>query len=92
MLPYVLRYNESANADRQRLVAEAMGHPGERAADVVSKFISDLGLPRRLSEVKVSPDQFRAIAEHTAHDPWLYTNPRKMTGVDDVMELLNAAA
>ena len=92
MLPYVLRYNESANADRQRLVAEAMGHPGERAADVVSAFISELGLPRHLSEVKVNRDQFRAIAEHTAHDPWLYTNPRKMTGVDDVMEILNAAA
>jgi maleylacetate reductase len=92
MLPYVLRYNERANGERQRLVSEAMGHPGTPAADVVASFIAELGLPRHLSEVKVSREQFRAVAEHTAHDPWLYTNPRKMTGAEDVMEILEAAA
>ena len=30
MLPSVLRYNESVNADRQALISEAMGQPGRR--------------------------------------------------------------
>src|SRR5262249_39759365 len=32
MLPHVLRYNRPANAGRQGLVAEAMGHAGKDAA------------------------------------------------------------
>jgi alcohol dehydrogenase class IV len=28
MLPSVMRWNKSANADRQALIASAMGHPG----------------------------------------------------------------
>ena len=53
MLPPVLRYNRSVNAERQKLVAEAMGHPGEDAADVIAAFVKGLGLPGRLSEVGV---------------------------------------
>jgi maleylacetate reductase len=92
MLPHVLRYNRTANAERQRLVADAMGHPGEDAADVVSGFIRELGLPRTLREVDVTRERFAAIAEHTMHDAWLYANPRKMTKPEDVMEILEAAA
>jgi maleylacetate reductase len=92
MLPHVLRYNEPANAERQRLVSEAMGHPGEPAADVVSAFIGELGLPRSLREVDVTRERFDAIAEHTMHDAWLYANPRKMSKPEDVLEILAAAA
>ena len=28
MLPHVLRFNEPVNADRQKWVSEALGHPG----------------------------------------------------------------
>jgi maleylacetate reductase len=92
MLPHVLRYNESANAERQRLVSEAMGYPGKPAADVISAFIGDLGLPRSLREVDVTRERFDAIAAHTMHDAWLYANPRKMTRPEDVLEILEAAA
>lgn len=92
MLPPVLRYNKPANAERQRLVAEAMGHPGEDAADVIAAFVAQLGLPGRLSEVNVGRDQFAMIADHAMHDSWLHTNPRKITRVDQVMEILETAA
>jgi maleylacetate reductase len=92
MLPHVLRYNRPAIAERQRLVAEAMGHPGEDAADVISAFLGELGLPRRLGEVKVTREQFAAIAEHTMHDAWLHTNPRKISTPEQVLEILDAAA
>ena len=92
ILPHVLRYNQAANAKRQEKVAAAMGHPGENAADVVSAFIGELGLPRTLAEVDVTRDEFGKIAEHTMHDEWLTTNPRKMDRIEQVVEILEAAA
>jgi maleylacetate reductase len=92
MLPSVLRYNLSVNADRQRLVAEAMGQPGKPAADVVAGFIASLGLPGSLKDVGVEPARFREIAEHAMHDEWLHMNPRKITSPEQVLEILEAAA
>ena len=92
MLAPVMRYNRSVNIDRQRLVAEAMGHPGEDAADVIAAFVSALGLPGRLGDVGVKREQFAMIADHAMHDSWLHTNPRKITNVEQVLEILEAAA
>ena len=92
MLAPVLRYNRSVNAERQRLVAEAMGHPGEDAADVIAQFVAELGQPGKLSEVGVTRDQFAMIADHAMHDSWLHTNPRKITSVEQVYEILELAA
>jgi maleylacetate reductase len=91
ILPHVLRYNHSANAKRQEKVAAAMGHPGGNAADAVSAFIGDLGLPRRLAEVDVARADYGKIAEHTMHDEWLHTNPRKIDRIEQVVEILEAA-
>lgn len=92
MLPNVLRYNHPVNAERQQLVAEAMGHPGKDAADVIAAFIADLGLPGRLSEVGVKREQFAVIAAHSMHDRYIHVNPRKITQVEQVLEILEAAA
>ena len=45
MLPSVMRWNKPANADRQALIANAMGHPGKDAGDVLDDFIRGLGMP-----------------------------------------------
>lgn len=92
MLAPVLRYNRAVNAERQRLVAEAMGHPGEDAAEVIAAFVAGLGLPGRLADVGVKREQFAMIADHAMHDSWLHTNPRKITEVAQVMEILESAA
>ena len=92
MLPHVLRYNRPANADRQRLVAEAMGHPGEDAADVIAAFVADLGLPGRLAEVGVEREQFAVIAANTMRESLLHVNPRKISRPEEVLEILDAAA
>jgi len=92
MLPNVLRYNRSANAERQRLVAEALGYPGKDAADVVGDLISELGLPRRLADVGIAPDKFALIATTVMHDRWLHTNPVKITSPEQVLKILEAAA
>jgi maleylacetate reductase len=91
-LPHVLRYNRSVNAERQRSVAEALGRPGEDAADVVAALVAELGLPSRLSEVGVGPEHFQMIAEHVMHDSWLHANPRKIHSQEQVLEILRAAA
>ncbi|MPZ44149.1 MAG: iron-containing alcohol dehydrogenase [Betaproteobacteria bacterium] len=92
MLPHVLRYNRAVNAERQRLVAAAMGHPGEEAGDVIAALVAELGLPGRLSEVGVGAEQFPVIAANALHDSWLHTNPRRITSAEQVLELLEAAA
>jgi maleylacetate reductase len=92
MLPHVLRYNRQANAARQALVAEAMGHPGKDAADVLAAFLTELELPQNLRAVDVTRERFGAIVEHTMHDEWLHSNPRKITKPEQVLEILDAAA
>jgi maleylacetate reductase len=91
MLPHVLRFNAAVNAERQALVSEAMGHPGTPAGDVVAGLIAGLGLPGRLRDVGVKPEQLDRIAELSMHDRWIHTNPRKIDGPPVVRELLDAA-
>jgi len=91
MLPHVLRFNHPVNAERQALVSAALGRPGDPAAEVVSGLIAALGLPQRLRDVDVKPEQLDRIAELSMHDRWIHTNPRKIDGPPVVRELLDAA-
>ena len=63
MLTAVMRWNKPVNAERQALVAAAMGHPGEDAGDVLDAFITALGMPRRLGAVGIGPESFARLAE-----------------------------
>ena len=63
MLPAVMRWNKTANAERQALVAEAMGQAGKDAGDVLDAFIRGLGMPRSLQDVRIGPEHFDDIAE-----------------------------
>jgi maleylacetate reductase len=92
MLPAVMRWNARDNADRQMIVAAAMGHPGHDAGDVLDAFIRSLGMPRSLADVRVSPDHFDAIAEQAMRTPWVPRNPRKIEGPAQVREILTLAA
>ena len=92
MLPHVMHYNRQVNAELQARVAEAMGRAGEDAGDVIGDFVSALGLPRRLSEVGVTREHFRTIAEHCMHEDWTPANPRKIDSPEQIIEILAAAA
>lgn len=92
MAPYVLAFNEPVNGERQTRISAAMGQPGRPASEVVDAFIRGLGMPRRLSEVGVGEDRLRQVAEYTMLDLWARTNPRPITGPDDVMQILRLAA
>jgi maleylacetate reductase len=91
MLPHVLRFNDSVNHEKQMRVSEALGQAGEPAADAVAGLIAGLGLPTRLRDVGVKPEQLDLIAENSMHDRWIHTNPRKIEGPAVIRTLLDAA-
>jgi maleylacetate reductase len=92
MLPSVMRWNKSANAERQALVAAAMGKPGKDAGDVLDDFIRGLGMPRSLGEVKVGREHFERIAQQAMGTPWVPRNPRPIPGPAEVQQILELAA
>ena len=92
MLPAVMRWNAPDIAERQTIVAAAMGFPGKDAADVLDAFIRSLGMPRSLAEMRVSPEHFDAIAEQAMRTPWVPRNPRKIDTPAQVREILLLAA
>jgi maleylacetate reductase len=91
MLPHVLRFNATVNAERQAWVSEALGRSGVAAADAVAELVSGLGLPGRLRDVGVRREQFDTIARESMHDHWVHTNPRRIDGPAAVRELLERA-
>ena len=92
MLPFVMKWNKSANADRQALIAAAMDHPGADAGDLLDRFIGDLGMPRRLSAVNVGREHFERIAKQAMGTPWIPRNPRPIPAPAQVLEILELAA
>ena len=87
-----MRWNRPVNAEKQALVAAAMDHPGEDAADVLDAFIAGLGMPRSLSAVDVRADTFERVAEQAMGTPWVPRNPRRIDGPAQVREILELAA
>lgn len=82
MLPHVLRFNSAVNPERQALVSEALGHPGEPAADVVAGLIAGLGLPQRLRDVDEtgSARPHRRIVDARPLDPHQSAQDRRSGG------------
>jgi maleylacetate reductase len=50
-----------------------------------------LGLPTRLRDVGVKPEQLDLIAQNSMHDRWVHTNPRTIDGPAVIRTLLDAA-
>ncbi len=93
MLPAVMRWNRAANAERQAMVAAAMGRPGEEdAGGVLDALIAGLGMPRSLSAVGIGAEHFDRIAEQAMSTPWVPRNPRRIDGPAQVREILELAA
>ena len=91
MLPWVMQWNKSVNADRQEIVSEALGKPGADAGELLYGLIGGLGMPRCLSDVDVTEEQFELLAVNTMDGRWTATNPHKIKGPEMVMEILRLA-
>lgn len=91
MLPHVMRYNVSATAEKQALIADALGHHGGKAADAMASLIADLGQPTRLRDVGVREDQLDQIAEGALQNHWVQANPVPLETPRKLRALLDAA-
>ncbi len=97
MLPHSMRFNAEASADRQALIAQAMGldtaemtdlDAALAAADAVEKLRVSLGLPGRLRDVGVPEEGLELIAAATLQVRALSTNPRPVTVAGPIMTVL----
>jgi len=100
MLPHAMEFNLPVAAERLELVAEAAGldrlgksseQMARAAIDEVRQLISDLGCPMRLRDVGVEERDFPALAEAVMEEVPTMENPRPISGVTDVIELLERA-
>jgi alcohol dehydrogenase class IV len=91
MLAHVMRYNEPATAEKQKLIAEALGQPRKSAADAVATLVAALGQPSTLREAGVKREQLAAVAAASMKNRWVLSNPRPIRSEQDVMRLLEAA-
>lgn len=100
LLPHTMRYNLDASADRQALIAEAMGidttgmsleEAGLAAADAVAQLCRSLGLPATLRQVGVPEDGLEFIASATLHDRGLATNPKPVSDAGPIISVLREA-
>ena len=91
MAPSVLAFNQSVNGEKQKQISGFLGQPDRAASEIVDEFITGLGMPRSLTAVGVTEDQLDLIAEYTMLDFWSRTNPRKISGPEDVRGILEMA-
>ncbi len=100
LLPHAMRFNLEASADRQALIAQAMGidtsnmtdeDAGLAAADAVDNLCRSLGLPATLRDVGVPEEGLELIAAATLHDRGLATNPVPVYDAGPIMNVLRQA-
>ena len=100
LLPHSMRFNLDASAQRQALIAKAMGinitamtseQAGMAAADAVADLCRTLGLPTRLRDVDVPAAGLELIATATLHDRGLATNPKPIHDATPILQVLRNA-
>jgi alcohol dehydrogenase class IV len=100
LLPFVMRFNLPARPADFAAVARLLGEnvtglneqqAAQRAVTAVEKLRSDIGIPLRLRDLGVRPEQLRPFAEKAhAIKRILRVNPRPVTA-DDLEGILRAA-
>jgi alcohol dehydrogenase class IV len=86
LLPYVMRFNLPAKTEAFAEIAAMLGEPAsaENAIAAVERLRNDIGVPQRLRDIGVKPEQLRTLAEKAIGiKRILRVNPRSVT-VDDI--------
>ena len=100
MLPHAMDFNLSAASDRLALIAEAAGvdprglsieQAARAAVDAVRRLVKDLGCPARLRDVGVEESDFPLLAEAVMGEAAAMENPRPISSISEVMEILQKA-
>jgi maleylacetate reductase len=91
MLPAVLRWNSSFNAERQRALSAAMDAPTRPAADLIAQLIASLDQPTTLRDVGIKRENFDDIATRALTYGPVQKNPKPIRTKEDVREILELA-
>lgn len=78
LLPYLMRHNRSAIADRMKLLAQVLDLPQQTfdaVFDWVLAFRKELSIPNSLAEIKVPADRAAEIGRMAEQDPSAGGNP-----------------
>jgi alcohol dehydrogenase class IV len=92
MLPAVLAWNAQWACARQEKIDSALGALPGTSASVLARLVSALQLPRRLGDLKIHHDQFSRIASIAFEKKGIQTNPRPITSVEDIVDILISVA
>ncbi|MDD6210139.1 MAG: lactaldehyde reductase [Bacteroidales bacterium] len=99
LLPYILEFNASAALPKYRVMAQAMGidtskmndeEAAKAVVDAVRALSIKIGIPQKLSELNVKPEDFPALAQAAFIDVCTPGNPRDVT-VEDLLALYKKA-
>ena len=100
LLPFVMRFNQPARIKEFAAIARLLGEDvtgltetqaADRAVLAVEQLRNDIGIPKRLSDLGVRPEQLRPFADKAfGIKRILRVNPRQMT-VEDLEEILRSA-
>lgn len=92
VFPHVVRWNAAASGRQLGRAATVLGLGDARAVPAwIEALTNELRLPSRLRDVDVGRDDFAGVAELVLTDVAIVTNPRPVGGVEDVIEILDAA-
>jgi alcohol dehydrogenase class IV len=98
MLPAVLEFNLEYTREPQARIAEIFAEaagvtadPAAGAGDLVRQFVASLGQPTRLRDIGVERSEFPALAHDAMADLIVASNPRPVTGEDEVVAILERA-
>ncbi len=91
LLPTVMRFNAEVCAAQMAEIAAALGQAGADAADLVEALIASLGLPTRIGQLGIAHERLAGIAQKAMANPWVHTNPRKLSDASQVLALLQQA-
>ncbi len=99
IIPHIMEYNLTTSPGKYVQMSKVMGEEVReitvieaaiKAVEAVRKLESDLDIPQRLSQFKVSQSQFRGIAELASTYPFIKNTPRPLS-VSELETVLIAA-
>jgi len=83
-----MQWNAKVNSDRQAALGAAMGKTDCPPWQAIRELIAGLGLPCTLRDVGIGPANLTEIAERALSYAPVRQNPRSITSVHDVLEIL----
>ena len=94
MLPAVVEWNADTigREGRTELAQALSGKASDDPADLLRTLMEDLGQPHTLAAVGIKESDWQKIADMAMQNFVVLSNPRTISGPDDVFEILKIAA